>query len=253
MTDILRPAVSVITPVWNAADTLARTVASVQDQTQRDWEMILVDDGSSDASPQIAQTLAQRDPRLRVIGWSANQGAAAARNAAIRASRGRFIAFLDADDLWVPHKLETQLAFMAASGAPFVYSAYRRVDAAGAPLGLVRVPDRITRRALLRSNVIGCLTVVYDTECFGRAEMPDLRRRQDYALWLDLLDIVPEARGLPQVLADYRVRPGSLSAHKLTALAATWALYRGPAKLGRTQSCWYMANNIVRALARRTG
>lgn len=247
------PLVSVITPVWNAETTLAGTVASVRAQSLPDWEMLLVNDGSTDGSAACMRELAAREKRLRLMGWADNRGAAAARNAAIRAARGRFIAFLDADDLWLPGKLAVQTGYMARTGATLVFSAYERMDAAGRPLGRVGVPARVTRERLLRGNVIGCLTAIYDTARFGRAEMPGLRRRQDYGLWLDLLSREPEAHGIDEVLARYRVRPASLSGNKLRALAATWALYRGPAGLGRLPAARCLAANALSAARRRLG
>jgi glycosyltransferase involved in cell wall biosynthesis len=247
------PRVSVITPVWNAAGTLAQTVASVQDQSLTDWEMLLVDDGSTDGSRALADRLAAGDRRIKLLGWAENRGAAAARNAGIRAAAARHIAFLDADDLWRPEKLAVQLDYMDRTGAPFVFSGYRRMDAAGQPLGAVRAPARVTHDELLRSNVIGCLTAVYDSAHYGRVEMPDLHRRQDYGLWLRLLARGGAAHGLDAELADYRVRARSLSGNKLTALAATWTLYREAAGLGRVRAGWYLAQNGARALGRRRG
>ncbi len=245
------PLVSVVTPVWNATATLAATVASVQAQTLPDWELLLVDDASTDGSPDLAAALAAADPRIRLLPRATNGGAAAARNDAIRASRGRLLAFLDADDLWYPEKLARQTGFMAAHGHALVYSGYRRIDAAGRPLGTVRPPLRVTRAELLRGNVIGCLTAVYDTAVFGRVEMPRIRRRQDYGLWLELLKSVPAAHGLPEPLADYRVAPASLSGGKLGAARDTWALYREVEGLSRPRAAFYLAHNLARALAKR--
>jgi teichuronic acid biosynthesis glycosyltransferase TuaG len=247
------PLVSVVTPVWNAAATLAEAVASVRAQTRSDWEMILVDDASTDGSLALARALAAEDARIRAIARAANGGAAAARNEAIRAARGRFIAFLDADDRWYPEKLARQLDFMARGGHAFVFSGYRRVDASGRPLGAVRPPARVSRDGLLKGNVIGCLTAVYDTAALGRVEMPDVRRRQDYGLWLRLLRQVAFAHALPEPLADYRVRPASLSGGKLVAARATWALYREVVGLGRARSGWYLAHNLARAALKRAG
>ncbi|WP_111431593.1 glycosyltransferase family 2 protein [Rhodobacteraceae bacterium DSL-40] len=245
------PRVSVVTPVWNAEATLAATVASVRAQTMSDWEMLLVDDGSSDRSAALTRTLAAEEPRLRLLGWPENRGAAAARNAAIAAARGRYVAFLDADDLWHPEKLAAQLEHMARTGAVFAFCSYRRVDAVGRVLGEVRVPASVDRVRLLHGNVIGCLTAIYDVAHFGRVEMPNLRRRQDYGLWLRLLARGGEAHGLDRVLADYRVGAGSLSANKVTALAATWELYRREAGLSPLQAGWCLARNATGALRRR--
>lgn len=247
------PAVSVVTPVWNAAATLAEAVASVRAQTRGDWEMLIIDDGSTDGGRALAEALAAGDPRLRVLGWAARRGAAAARNAGIKAARGRVIAFLDADDRWWPRKLEVQLGYMEATGAPFTFAAMRRIDAAGRPLGLVGAPARVDHAQLLMGNVIPCQTAAYDRLHYGRVEMPALARRQDYGLWLTLLARGGEAHGLPEVLADYRVRPGSLSADKLQAAAATWRVYREVAGLGRARAAWCLGHNLVRGAWKRFG
>ncbi len=244
------PAVSVVTPVWNAAATLAATVASVRAQTFPDWEMLLVDDGSTDGSRALAEALAAADPRIRVLAQGSNTGAAAARNRAIRAARGRYIAFLDADDLWRPEKLARQVPVLAA-GHLLVFSAYRRIAADGRPLGIVRPPPRVSREGLLRGNAIGCLTAVYDSAALGRVEMPPIARRQDYGLWLELLRRTPHAIGLPEVLADYRVRAGSLSGDKGAAARATWALYREVEGLPRLRAAWYFAHYAVGGVAKR--
>jgi teichuronic acid biosynthesis glycosyltransferase TuaG len=247
------PAVSVITPVWNAVATLAATVASVRAQSFADWEMLIVDDGSTDGSRALAERLAAEEPRLRLLGWERNRGAAAARNAGIRAGRGRFLAFLDADDLWYPEKLEVQIGYMQDEGVPFSFASYRRIAADGRPLGVVRVPARVDHARLLRGNAIPCLTAVFDRLHYGRAEMPDLRRRQDYGLWLTLLARGGEAHGLLQVLADYRVRPGSLSSGRLVAAAATWTVYREVAGLTRAGAAYCLAHNLTRGVAKRLG
>ncbi len=249
----MAPAVSVITPVWNAAATLAATVASVRAQSFPDWEMLVVDDGSTDGSAALAQALAREEPRLRLLAHPTTRGAAAARNHGIRAARGRYLAFLDADDLWRPEKLARQIGFMRAEHHPFTFTAYRRIDADGRPLGTVHPPAAVTRAGLLRGNVIGCLTAVYDVEFFGKVEMPPLPRRQDYGLWLELLRRTPAAHALPDVLADYRVHPGSLSAGKLGAAGATWRFYREHEGLPRLSAAWYFAHYAVRGVAKRLG
>jgi teichuronic acid biosynthesis glycosyltransferase TuaG len=220
------PRVSVITPVWNAAATLGETVASVQAQSLGDWEMLLVDDGSTDGSRAVAERLAAADPRLRLLGWAENRGPAVARNAGIRAARGRFIAFLDSDDRWRPDKLSRQVAVMEGEGEALVFSSYARMDAVGQFLGTVKARPRVTYEQALHGNPIGCLTAIYDSHRLGRLEMPPMQRRQDYGLWLAILKRVPTARGLVEVLADYRVRPDSLSANKLAGARATWTVYR---------------------------
>jgi teichuronic acid biosynthesis glycosyltransferase TuaG len=246
-----RPSVSVVTPVWNAAATLAEAVASVRAQSMPDWEMLLVDDGSTDGSGDLAARLAAAEPRIRLIGWPERRGAAAARNAGIRAARGRFVAFLDADDRWRPEKLRVQIGYMRATGVPFTFAAMHRIDAAGRVLGRVGVPARVDYARLLRGNVIPCQTAVFDRRHYGPVEMPPLPRRQDYGLWLRLLARGGEAHGLQEVLADWRMRPGSLSANKLVAAAGTWRVYREVAGLGRGRAAWYLGQNLARGALKR--
>lgn len=247
----MNPAVSVITPVWNAEATLADAIASVQAQSLPDWEMLIVDDGSTDGSRSLAQSRAANDPRIRVLAQGARSGAAAARNRGLSEAAGRFIAFLDADDLWRPEKLALQLAFMHSGGHALSFTAYRRITADGRSLGVVTAPQRVSREGLLKGNVIGCLTAVYDTGFFGKVEMPPLARRQDYGLWLELLRRTPYAYSLPRVLADYRVRPGSLSADKIGAARATWSLYRRQERLPLLLSAWYFAHYATNGIAKR--
>lgn len=245
------PLVTVVTPVHNAAATLAAAVASVQAQTLPDWEMILVNDGSTDGSGALAASLAAADPRLRRDGWAENRGAAAARNAGIRAARGRYIAFLDADDLWRPEKLAVQIGYMQDTGAPFTFAAIERIDGAGRVLGRSSVPARVDHAGLLRGNVIPCQTAAYDRAHYGAVEMPPLWRRQDYGLWLALLRQGGEAHGIDRVLASWRMRAGSLSSNKFRAAAGTWEVYRAAEGMGRPRAAWYLAQNLGRAALRR--
>jgi teichuronic acid biosynthesis glycosyltransferase TuaG len=245
------PLVSVITPVWNAAATLAATIASVRAQSLPAWEMLLVDDGSTDGSAALIALAGAADPRIRGLTTGRNGGAGAARNLAIRAARGRYIAFLDADDRWRPEKLARQIGFMERGGHAFTFTGYGREDASGRPLGVVAAPPRVTREALLRRNVIGCLTAVYDRAALGRVEMPEIRRRQDYALWLELLARVEAAYGLPEVLADYRVAKASLSGDKRVAARDTWALYRRTLGLSAPRAAWYFAHYAVHGVMGR--
>ncbi|TPE48390.1 glycosyltransferase family 2 protein [Amaricoccus solimangrovi] len=248
-----RPLVSIVTPVWNAAATLPRTLASVRAQGLADWEHLLIDDGSTDGSAALIAAAAAADPRVRPLATGWNGGAGVARNTGLRAARGRYIAFLDADDRWRPEKLARQIGFMERGGHAFAFTAYAREDASGRPLGIVAAPSRVTRAALLRRNVIGCLTAVYDAEALGRVEMPAIRRRQDYALWLRLLERVEAAHGLPEVLADYRVAAASLSGNKLVAARDTWALYRGELGLSAPRAAWYFGQYAVHGVLGRTG
>nr|WP_216665618.1 glycosyltransferase family 2 protein [Pseudoruegeria sp. HB172150] len=240
------PLVTVVTPVYNALSTLERTVDSVRAQDFGDWELILSDDGSTDGSDDLAQRLACKDPRIRFLPHACNTGAAQARNRALGVARGQFVAFLDADDEWLPHKLRRQIQFMRETGAAFTYSGYLRVR--GSRRREVRVPPSVDYAGLLGGNVIGCLTAVYDTAQLGRVEMPDLRLRQDYALWLKLLRQVDCARAVPEPLALHHLRTGSLSSARWAALRATWTLYRQVEGLPRHRAATCLTRHLTRRL-----
>ncbi len=242
--------VSIIMPLHNSARFLDETVRSVQAQTFTGWELIAVDDCSTDDSAARMQGYAERDERIRLIRLTANRGAAVARNTAIEAARGRYIAFLDSDDLWLPAKLQVQLEFMQRSGAAFSYTGYEKIDEAGRPLGEVCVPARVAYRDLLKTCVIGCLTAVYDTAQLGRISMPEIRKRQDFGLWLRLLKKVDHAHGLQVPLARYRVRSDSISANKLSAAHYTWKLYREVEQLGLPASFYYFSHYALRGVVR---
>lgn len=244
------PVVSVITPIYNSADYLADTIESVQLQSFEAWELILVDDCSTDGSLALAQKYGQQDSRIRLICLEQNSGAAVARNTAIAAARGRYIAFLDSDDMWLEHKLAVQLDFMQRHDYAFSYAAYARLDQQGSELDHVVVPDRLAYHDLLKVNSIGCLTAVYDSAKLGKVYMPLIRKRQDWGLWLAILRREPYAYGVQQILGRYRMRQGSISASKKSAALYTWRLYREVEKLSLPRAVYYFAHYAAYGLLR---
>lgn len=243
------PRFSVIVASCNTADFIAAAIESVQAQTVSDWELIVVDDASTDTTPAILQRYADTDARIRPVFLDTNSGAARARNKAIERARGRYIAFLDSDDLWYPTKLERQAALFETTAAVLVYSGYQRIDQHGDPLGAaVSVPDRIDYRGLLNRTVIATVTAVYDTHQVGRVLMPLLAKRQDYGLWLALLRRGGVARGVDEPLAALRKRPGSLSSDKLSAIGYTWRVYRELEGFGRIRSAYHFSRYLCHAV-----
>ena len=220
--------VSIITPCYNAGRFIAETIESVLGQTWPDWEMIVVDDGSSDTSADIVADYARRDGRIRLI-RQRNAGTACARNAAMRTARGRYIALLDADDVWEPEFLERQLAFMRKTGAVCVCSAYRHIDENGREIQHPTVPlDRITPKDMRVMNRIGCLTGLYDAQKHGKVMLHEELKsiRDDYAYWYDIVKLAGKAYGNPELLARYRVLSGSTTGNKLNLVAKQFAFYR---------------------------
>ncbi|HEY1804607.1 MAG TPA: glycosyltransferase family 2 protein [Terracidiphilus sp.] len=224
------PVVTIITPVFNAARWLPEMLASVASQTFTDWEHILVDDGSADDSVGVIESAAARDPRIRLLQMPSNGGPAKARNCAIDASRGRYLAFLDADDLWLPEKLGHSLAFMKRQRCSFVYHAFRYLSADGKIAGaLVKGPPRMTLETLhTRRGTGDCMSIVIDREKVAGFHFPknDVRSHEDWLAWLWLLQQRHAGQLLPEDLGRYRLSTTSRNADKLSAAWEVWHLYR---------------------------
>jgi teichuronic acid biosynthesis glycosyltransferase TuaG len=223
------PLVSIITPVFNAAPWLLETLASVRAQTLTDWEQILVDDGSCDNSVAIAQAAAQQDPRFRLIRTPRNMGPSSARNLAVDVARGRFIAFLDADDLWLPEKLALSVAWITSRGYSFIYHDYRHMSHDGLRVGaLIKAPEKLDWRALHTRRGTGCLTVVIDRKKIPVFSFPPIApyRAEDFCLWAQIIRMGHIGHRLPADLACYRLSAGSRSANKLEGSINAWHLYR---------------------------
>ena len=219
--------VSIIIPTYNSADFIADTLASVQQQTYPNWEVILVDDGSTDTTLTIAQHIAQTDHRIRIFKNPINSGTGVTRNNALYHCQGNYIAFLDADDVWKPNKLERQLQFMQEQQQPFTFSFYECIDEAGNPLHkLVEAPRNLSYRQLFFCNYVGNLTGIYDADFFGKIAISSIRKRQDWMLWLTILKKLKSAKPVPESLAYYRIRNNSLSASKVALLQHNFAVYR---------------------------
>jgi len=233
--------VSIIVPVYNSEEYLAETVESVRQQTYPHWELLLVDDCSTDASPEIANRYVAQDSRIRYIRLTENSGAAVARNTGLEASRGRYIAYLDADDLWFPQKLERQLAFMEENHFCFSCCDYEKIEQDGSSLyKKVRMPASMNYRQLLQNTIIQTVGVIADTKFMDPSllVMPNVRRGQDYATWLQILRSGITFHGQNEVLAAYRRVPTSLSANKFRAMQRTWNIYRNVEKLPLPYAVW---------------
>lgn len=238
------PLVSIITPVFNSAPWLAEMLASVRNQTFSNWEQILVDDGSTDGSDQIIERAAEADPRIRLLRMPHNGGPAKARNRAIDEARGQYLAFLDADDLWLEPKLELCLRFMQQNQYAFVYHAFRYLSSDGRSAGaLVRGPRDLTFRTLhVRRGIGDCMSVMIDRE-----RIPDFRflshhgkTHEDWQAWLSLVKSGHTGHLLDEDLGRYRKSDGSRNASKLAAARLVWRLYRHYEKLPwpRAASWW---------------
>ena len=201
--------------------------------------MLIVDDGSTDDSPSVIERYVSIDDRIRLIRLKQNSGVAVARNTAIAEAKGRYIAFLDSDDLWMPEKLAKQLQFMEEKDAVVTSTAYFKMDEFGNIKDeVVNVPERTTYAELLKSNVIGCLTAMYDMSKIGKVYMSKVGH-EDYTLWLKILKMGYDSYGLPIPLAIYRVRGASVSGNKIKAARYQWKIYREIEKLSLANSLIY--------------
>ncbi len=235
-----QPLVSVIMPSYNSEKFLSKAIDSVINQTFKEWELIIVDDCSLDNSDRIIEYYMQRSEKIKLITLECNSGPAMARNRGIQKAKGRYIAFLDSDDRWVPQKLVEQLSFMKEYDAALSFTGYYHIDEKdGAIISRNHVPKKIEYNELLKKNIIGCLTAVYDTQKLGKVYMPDILKRQDYALWLDILKKVPYAYGLNEPLAYYSVRSRSLSGNKIATSRYNWKMYREIEKLPIYKAIYY--------------
>jgi glycosyltransferase involved in cell wall biosynthesis len=223
------PLVSVIMPAYNAEKYISESIESVLTQSYQNWELLITDDRSHDSTQQIVEEYCLKDERIKLFINKENGGAGVARNNSIEKASGRFIAFLDTDDQWLPEKLSKQIAFMLKNNYGFTFTAYQKIEN-GQLKGSITPPKSTTYRKLLSSNVIGCLTAVYDTQKLSKQYMPLIRKRQDMGLWLKILKQVPKAYCLQDVLALYRVDSG-MTQNKLEILKWQWLFYRDVIKL----------------------
>lgn len=244
------PLVSIITSSFNSDDFVEKTIISVLSQTFHDWELIIVDDCSTDSSVNLIQNYMINDTRIKLIQMPRNSGAAVARNAGIEAAIGRYIAFLDSDDLWLPDKLERQLNFMEDNNYHFTFTAYEKIDEDGEYFGYVGVPNKVSYHDLLKTCTIGCLTAMYDTEYFGKIYMPTDTKREDFATWLKILKKIDYAYGLNEILAQYRVYQAQSSSKKIKMAKENWRLYRHIEGFSFVKASYYFCHYAVRGILR---
>lgn len=241
-----KPLVSVITPTYNSEFFISETIDSVCSQTYTNWELILVDDASSDKTVEILKKYAAADARITYYILKTNSGAAIARNTAIEKASGRFIAFLDADDLWKPEKLAKQISFMQSNDIAVSFSSYELMDEQGKSFGkMVKALPKLSYSKMLKSNYLGNLTGIYNAEKLGKVYMPNIRKRQDWALWLSVIKKVGFAYSIAEPLAKYRVRKNSISSNKLNLLKYNYAIYRKALKFGAFKSSLYLLRFLI--------
>lgn len=219
--------VSIITPCFNSEKYVSQAIQSVLNQTHQNWELLLIDDYSSDTTFSIISNFASHDARIKVFKLDKNSGAGVARNFAIKKATGNYIAFLDADDLWETEKLEKQLHFMQTQRIPFTFSFYETIDEAGNLRNeTITTPLKITHKQLYYCNWIGNLTGIYSVDFFGKIPISPIKKRQDWMLWLQIVKQIQTAIPVPESLAYYRVREDSISASKWKLIKYNFKVYQ---------------------------
>jgi teichuronic acid biosynthesis glycosyltransferase TuaG len=245
------PTVSIITPSWNVEGLVGATIESVQAQTFGDWELLIADDCSTDSTAAAIESYAQMDRRIKLIRRPRNGGPALARQAAIEQASGRFLAFLDSDDLWLPYKLERQVSFALEHRAALSFTAFRRINESGSMTGrLISVPASLTYGQLLKNTSIATLTALVDRDITGDIAMKN-EPYDDFCLWLSILKPGHIAHGLNEDLARYRVRGVSVSSRPLRSAGWVWHIYRKVERLSPVESAWCFAHWSTRACLKR--
>lgn len=231
------PVVSIVIPMYNTKSLLKSTLDSVFRQTYTDWEMILIDDCSTDGTYEYAKQIADTDERIRVFRLKKNSGPGIAARAGLKKAAGGIAAFLDSDDLWKEDKLERQLEFMKRNNYHITCTDYEQIDQQGQPLGrVIKAKKRADYRQVLLTCPIGSSSVMASMELLSRVNIPGIRKCNDYMLWLRILRVYPYIYGMQESLMKYRIWPQSISYNKLKKIKYFWISWRKYEQLSLLQS-----------------
>ncbi|QAY68577.1 glycosyltransferase family 2 protein [Paenibacillus protaetiae] len=240
--------VSIIMPTYNCSKYIRDTIQSVLNQTYSNWELIIVDDCSTDDTSIIVKDYQKNDSRILYHKMQKNSGAAVARNKAIDLAKGSYIAFLDSDDLWFPDKLDKQIYFMKSNGYSFTCTSYTKINERGEPLNkIIKAPIRSNFQGILKQNP-GNLTVIYSAKELGKTLIPDIRKRNDYVMWLQVVKKAGYIYGLETPLASHRIRPGALSINKYKLVKYHWIVYRRVESLSLIRSIYLIVYWILKSV-----
>ena len=240
--------VSIIVPMYNAEKFIGKTIESVLSQTYENWEMLIMNDVSTDNSLAVVNEYAKKDDRIKVLNTEKNMGVVKGRNHLIDLANGKFIAFLDADDYWHNQKLEKQIQFMKEKNAGISCTEYTRVKENGEKINEVVIKPEISYTDMLKNNYLGCLTVMYDVEKVGKRYFKELEKNEDYVLWLEIVKDVKTIFGLKENLAYYRVLDNSRSSNKVKTAKVRWEIYQKVEKLPFLKSVYYFLHYAIRAV-----
>ena len=246
--EIEKEKVSIIVPMYNAEKFIGKTIESVLAQTYQNWEMLIMNDVSTDNSLAIVSLYAKKDERIKIVNTEKNVGVVKGRNFLIDLASGKYIAFLDADDYWHNEKLEKQIKFMKEKNASISCTEYTRVKENEEKINDVIIKEEISYNDMLKNNYLGCLTVIYDAEKIGKRYFKELEKNEDYVLWLEIVKDVNTIYGLKENLAYYRVLDNSRSSNKVKTAKVRWEIYRKIEKLSLLKSIYYFLHYAIRAV-----
>ena len=246
--EIEKEKVSIIVPMYNAEKFIRKTIESVLAQTYQNWEMLIMNDVSTDNSLAVVSGYAKKDKRIKIINTEKNVGVVKGRNFLIDLASGKYIAFLDADDYWHNEKLEKQIKFMKEKNASISCTEYTRVKENEEKINDVIIKEEISYNDMLKNNYLGCLTVIYDAEKIGKRYFKELEKNEDYVLWLEIVKDVDIIYGLKENLAYYRVLDNSRSSNKVKTAKVRWEIYRKIEKLSLLKSIYYFLHYAIRAV-----
>lgn len=244
-----QPLISVVMPAYQAEKFIRAAIASVQTQSYENWELLVIDDGSKDATVEIVEAMAKDDSRICLLRNEQNMGVAKTRNRGIELARGEYVALLDSDDLWMPEKLEKQLALAQEEDAQVVYCSYAMIDEQDQKKHEpFLVPPKTDYKKMLISSVISCSTVLLEAETAKAYKFDEAYYHEDYVLWMQLLKDGKRAVGNEEVLASYRIRETSRSSDKLSSAKKRWVIYRKCLHMSFFSSAYYLFRYALRAL-----
>lgn len=232
--------VSIITPTYNSANFVHETIKSIINQIYKNWELLITDDCSNDNTVEIVKQYILNDQRIKLFELKENSGAGVARNNSIKHAKGRFIAFCDSDDIWKPQKLNKQLNFLKSKSLSFTFCSYDVINENGDFIKMIKAPLELSFSKLLNNNYVGCLTAIYDQEALGKLYMSEMRKRQDWTLWLKILKLTGNTSGQIESLALYRDRSKSISSNRFEMLKYTWLIYSRELGFSFTKSFFYL-------------
>lgn len=243
-----QPLVSIVMPSFNSEKYIQAAIDSVTSQTYNNWELLVVDDGSNDNTSKIVMDYCENDTRIKLFKFYTNKGTAKARNVGVANSSGKYVAFLDSDDIWSPKKLQKQIAFMENNSYDFTCTNYSKIDRCGKFLNKVIYARKQSDYSDILKKNPGNSTVIFNLETVGKIQIPDIRKRNDYVMWLQVIKKVKTLYGLNETLSSHRIRKGSLSKNKVSLIKYHWVVYRNIEKLSVIYSLYLLIYWIVIAI-----